>query len=110
MTPEERIAELEKAMHKMADHYWRFQGRLNALELAALVGVHNLAKTQANPFEWVQAYVEAMRQTGRTLIPDVDSQSDGARLLKETKNGIDEFLEQVVAHAGNLPGAPAHKK
>lgn len=107
MTPEERI--VEKAMHQMADRYWRFQGRFNALELAALAGVHNLAKTQPNPFEWVQAYVAAMRQTARTLIPDVDNQSDGARLLKETKIGIDEFLEQVVAHAGNLPGAPGNK-
>ena len=107
---DKRVSELERAMKEMAEHYWRFQGRINALEIVSSLAVFNLAKTQPNPFQWVQDYVEAMRITSRGLIPDVDDQNKGARLKQETRTAIDEFLEQLVRQAGQLKGAPGNQK
>ena len=103
---ESKIAALEQNAREMADHYWRFQGRLNALEITATLGVMNFAKLQPNPFQWVQDYVEAMRVMSRSLIPDTDDPGKRDRVLSETTNAIDEFLEQLVRNAGQLPGAP----
>jgi hypothetical protein len=108
MTPEERIANLENAMQQMGDHYWRFQGRINALELIATLAVLDFAKLQQNPFQYVQAYAEAMRQTTKTLIPDVDDQSKANRVVSEMRNAIDDHLHQVIANAGQLKGAPGN--
>jgi hypothetical protein len=103
---EERLNELEKATRQTTDNYWRIQGYLNALELVVLSDLYNFAKTQPHPFQWVQDFVEGMRQSSGSLIPDVDNGGEGNRLLKETKFALDGFLEQVVRHAGQLPGAP----
>jgi hypothetical protein len=103
-----RLTELEAAVRQTAEHYWRFQGRINALELLSMLGVLNLAKTQPNPFQWIQDYVEAMRVTTRTLTPDVDDRSKGDRAVAETKSALEELLEQLIAQAGQLKGAPGN--
>jgi len=108
MTPEDRITNLEDAMHQMADHYWRFQGRINALELIAMLATLDFAKSQPNPFEFIQAYVEAMRQTTKGLIPDVDDATKAPRLASETRHAIDDFLQQLISNAGQLKGAPGN--
>jgi hypothetical protein len=66
----------------------------------------NFAKLQSKPFQWIQDYLEAMRQTSKGLIPLTDDPSKDDRLLVETKTAVDEFLEQLVMQAGRLPGAP----
>jgi hypothetical protein len=108
MTLEERIANLENAMHQMADHYWRFQGRINALELIATLATMDFAKLQPNPFQCIQENVEAMRQVAKGLTPDVDDLSKGPRLASETRHAIDDYLQQLVANAGQLKGAPGN--
>jgi gamma-glutamyltranspeptidase len=108
MTPEERIANLENTMQQMADHYWRFQGRINALELIATLATLDFAKLQPNPFQYVQEYVEAMRQTTKGLTPDVDDPSKAPRLASETRHAIDDYLQQLVGNAGQLKGAPGN--
>jgi DNA repair exonuclease SbcCD ATPase subunit len=100
---EEKIAGLA-ALEQFADHYRRFQGRLNALELTVTLGTLNFAKLQADPFEWVQDYVEATRQSSKALFPDVDDSSKSDRLSAETRDGIDELLAQLLQHAAQLRG------
>jgi hypothetical protein len=74
------LAELEKYSHQMANHYWRFQGRINAMELVATLATINFAKTQPDPFQFVQDYVESMRQTSSSLLPEVDDPNNADRL------------------------------
>ncbi len=69
-----------------------------------MLGTLNLAKTQPDPFQWVQDYVEAMRQTSKGLLPDVDDPGKGDRLMKETRDALDELLSQLIQHAGTLKG------
>ena len=109
MTTDERLASLEKTMQEAADHNWRTQGRLNALELVATAGTLNFAKLQHNPFQWIQDYIESMRQASKTMVPDVNEQSKGDRLLRETRDAIDEILQQLVQQAGQLKGAPGSR-
>jgi hypothetical protein len=91
------------------NQFWRLQGRINAIELILLSEVFNLAKTQPNPFQWVQDYLAAMRQTAQTLTPDVMGPEQGERLKRETRAALEEFLEQMVRHAGQLKGAPGNQ-
>jgi hypothetical protein len=109
MTDADRLAALERNAAEMANHYWRFQGRINALELIATLATLDFAKLQPNPFEYIQAYVEAMRQTTKGLTPDVDDQGKGARLISETRHAIDDHLQQILMHAGQLKGAPGNQ-
>ncbi|WP_315729137.1 hypothetical protein [Bradyrhizobium sp. SZCCHNS2015] len=109
MTTEERLQNLEAAVGQMVERYWRFQGWMNALEMVVCADVMNLAKMQPRPFEWIQAYLAAMRQSASTLTPDVDNQAKGARLTRETRHALDEFLSGLVEQAGQLPGAPARE-
>ena len=88
MDHEQRIKNLENAMQQMFDHYWRFQGRIHALEVLATLAVFDRASLDANPFEWVQNYVRVVETK------------------QETKIAIDEFLEQLVRMASALKGAP----
>ncbi len=105
-TDSERIAALEQFARDMAEHYWRFQGRMNALETITVLGTLNFAKMQPQPFQFIQDYVEAMRQTSKSLVPDVDDPSKADRLIAETRDGIDEFLAQLLQAASQLKGAP----
>ena len=108
---DKRLAELEYVMRQMTDHFWRFQGRINALELVSTLEVFNMAKMQPNPFQWLQDYVEAMRVTLRSIKkPDVDDPAEGERLLVETRTSLEEFLERLVSRAGELKGAPGNPK
>ena len=107
---DKRVAELEYVMRQMTEHFWRFQGRINALELLATLDVFNMAKMQPNPFQWLQDYVEAMRVTLRSLKSDVDDPAEGERLLVETQTSLEEFLERLVSRAGELKGAPGNPK
>jgi hypothetical protein len=109
MTPEQRLKNLETAMHQMSDHYWRFQGRINALELIATLATLDFAKTQPNPFQFIQDYIAAMRVTSSKLTPDVDDPTKGDRLRFETKDSIDHFLAELLQHAGQLKGAPGNQ-
>jgi 16S rRNA U1498 N3-methylase RsmE len=106
MNDDERIAALEQFARDVAEHSWRFQGRLNALELAVTIGTLNFAKSQPNPFQWVQDYVEAMRQSSKALVPDIDDPTKRDRLVSETRDGIDELLTLLIQQAGSLKGAP----
>ena len=107
---DKRLAELEYVMRQMTEHFWRFQGRINALELLATLDVFNMAKMQPNPFQWLQDYVEAMRVTLSSLTPDVGDPAKGERLLVETRTSLEEFLERLVSRAGELKGAPGNPK
>ena len=107
---DKKVAELEYVMRQMTEHFWRFQGRINALELLATLDVFNMAKMQPNPFQWLQDYVEAMRVTLRSLTPDDDDPAKGERLLVETRTSLEEFLERLVSRAGELKGAPGNPK
>lgn len=90
------------------DQFWRIQGHLNAIELILQLGVLNLAQTQQNPFMWVQQYLEAVRQSGATLMPDVMEPSEAKRLKVETKAALDDFLSDLIGRAGGLKGAPGN--
>ncbi|WP_315758912.1 hypothetical protein [Bradyrhizobium sp. SZCCHNRI2007] len=109
MTDAERIANLERFAHDMADRFWRFQGRLNALELTVTSGTLNFAKIQENPFQFVQEYVEAMRQTTKSLLADVDDPGKADRLTSETRDAMDELLAQLLQSSGQLKGAPGKR-
>lgn len=91
---------------KLEEQYWRIQGRLNAVEWILTSEIFNMAKMQPNPFGWIQAFVEAGRQTSQGLKPDLMPEGEAVRLVDETRRAYDEFLEQIVLHAGQLPGAP----
>jgi hypothetical protein len=108
-TDSERIAELEKYAHQMANHYWRFQGRINAMELVATLATINFAKTQPDPFQFIQDYVESMRQTSSSLLPEVDDPNNADRLVSETKNAVDDFLAQLIQVSGQLKGGPGNR-
>ncbi|MDH6259033.1 hypothetical protein [Bradyrhizobium sp. BR13661] len=88
------------------DQFWRIQGRLNAIELLLMSEIFNMARLQPDPFPWMQRFIEATRFTSRGLAPDIMPDNEAARLTRETRDAVDEFLEQVVVHAGHLPGAP----
>jgi hypothetical protein len=103
---EQRIADLEIIAKHIVSQLWRLQGRMNAMEMVATLAVFNIAQTQPNPFHWVQAYVETMRKSTRSLVPEVDDQSKAERLLVETRTALEEFLTQVVREAGQLKGSP----
>jgi hypothetical protein len=102
------ITELVHHNRAIYDQLWRLQGRLNALELIATLATLDFAKLQLKPFEYVQAYVEAMRQTTKGLTPDVDDQSNAPRLVSETRHAIDDYLQQLITNAGQLKGAPGN--
>lgn len=93
---------------EIADQFWRLQGRVNALEVLMVLEVLNFSKLQPNPFQWIQEYLEAVRLTGKGMIPDVDDPAKAPRLLRETKTALDEFLESLVRGAGTLKGAPGN--
>jgi len=107
MDQEDRIANLEQAMHQMAANYWRIQGRINALEIIAGQAILDYANLANNPFEWIQTYVKSMETTRKSLIPDVDDQPKGERLREETVIAIDEFLETLLGQSDRLKGAPS---
>jgi len=107
---EQRIAELEKAMHQMAGHYWRLSGRICALELIASLAVFDRANLEPNPFQWVQDYAKNLGAATKKLVPDVDDPSKGERLKKETTDALEEFLEQLLSRAGILKGAPSKRE
>jgi (p)ppGpp synthase/HD superfamily hydrolase len=109
MTETERIAKLEQFARETTDHYWRFQGRLNAHELVLTVGTLNFAKMQREPFKFIQDYVAAMRSTSSNLVPEVDDATKADRLISETKNAIDDFLAELLRSAGQLKGAPGNR-
>ena len=71
-------------------------------------GVLNLAQTQPNPFQWVQQYLGAARQSAATLMPDVMSPEDAARIGLETRAALDDFLADLITRAGQLKGAPGN--
>jgi hypothetical protein len=101
-TETERLSVLEHFARDMSEHYWRFQGRLNALEICMTIGTLNFAKMQVDPFKFVQDYVEALRQTSKQLMPDVQDSTKADRLTAETKDSIDELLAQLLQQAGPL--------
>ncbi len=103
---EARIVALEQSARENDERYWKILGRLNALELIAIDGILDIANTQANPFQWIQAYVRAMRQTSSTLTPDTTDPEKYARSLSETRDAIDNFLTQLIQHSRQLPGSP----
>jgi hypothetical protein len=107
---EKRIQNLENAMTQMADHYWRFQGRINALELFAHQAVFDRANMTDNPFAWVQQYVANMQQTLKGLIPETDDPSKADRLTQEVRRASEDFLEQLLMQARNLKGAPPQQR
>ena len=76
------------------------------MEIIASLAVFNTAQTQPDPFHWLQAFVEIMRNSMRGLGPKVDDQSKTKRLVLKTKTALEEFLEQVVREAGQLKGVP----
>jgi len=102
MTDSERIAELEQAMHAMTGHYWRFQGRLAALELITTLGTLNFAKTQPDPFGFIQSYVGSMTETKKKLSPEMYDQAMAPRLVAETVHAIDDLLADLLQHAGQF--------
>lgn len=106
LTDAERLTALETFAHQMSDHYWRFQGRINALELTAMLATLDFAKMQPEPFQFIQQYVAAMRVTSSRLLPDTDDPAKGGRVKSETVNAIDDFLADLLRHAGQLKGAP----
>lgn len=91
-------------MTKYDDDWYRLQGHLNAIEIILLSDIYNFAKTQRDPFQWIQAFIEAIRQTSKTLIPDAMDEEAGAKLKRETRASLDAFLESLVRHAGPLKG------
>ena len=108
MSDTDRITKLEQAMTAMTNHYWRFQGRINALETIAVQATLDFSKMQPEPFKFVQAYVAAMRVTSSHLLPDTDDPAKAERVISETKNAIDDFLADLLRHAGQLKGAPGN--
>jgi hypothetical protein len=103
---EARIVALEQSARENDDRYWKILGQLNALELIAMVGILDMSNTQENPFQWIQAYVRAMRQTTSTLTLDTTDPEKHARSLSETKDAIDNFLRQLIQHSRQVPGSP----
>jgi hypothetical protein len=83
MDQEQPIKNLENAMEQMAASCWRFQGRINALEIFASLAVFDRANLEPNPFKWVQDYAQNMGKMLKSLIPDVDDRSKGEQSWRE---------------------------
>src|SRR6185437_9926090 len=94
---EQRIVELRKTMHQMVDHY------IKSLEI--LINQVALNRANPSPLQWVQAYLEDMRTTLKTLIPD---QTKERRPQVETRVAIEE-LEGLLLQADQLKKAPGNQ-
>lgn len=103
---EARIVALEQSARENDERYLKLLGQLNALELIAMVGILDIANAQANPFQWIQAYVRDMRQTSSTLTSETANSENHARSLSETKDAIDNFLTQLIQQSRQVPGSP----
>lgn len=100
--------DIERVLRQVSNDLWALQGRINALQLVAMLSVLDHAKTQPHPFQWIQDYLAAMRVTMRGLTADVEDPSKGDRTVREMRGALEEFLAELLSHAGQLKGAPGN--
>jgi hypothetical protein len=104
MNMETRVAELERATHAMAAHYWRFQGRINAVEmLLTLMLAMEAQERVGQPF--ITQFVANARAALDRLMPDVDDPAKADQLRAETRTAAEEFLEQLLLTTSPGPKA-----
>ncbi|MBN9452940.1 MAG: hypothetical protein J0I42_13410 [Bosea sp.] len=96
---EQQFKQAYLAMEKAFDS---LQGRIAAMEFVSTQLLLTLAEAQPEPFEFMQQFTNAVRESSRNAKSEEPGHASGQQAVDDMQDALDVYLAQLIANAGQL--------